>query len=229
MAPIGTLWAVQYQFPAKYVRYLTLSPWILKLILFFPSLFRLNQFAPWEASRLIYQLTMCILRTIRNQSSWPSSPTARSRLSRPRVGSSSSRESLSHVMVSNRLPFITQIAGYIWAGASLKVVLKVMSACLDDLIIIFSKISYFFLSGGNADPYQTAVAGLAPNSGILGGTPEEAALIDQWVHLAENEVETFNNFVRGMCSGRFAYSKPVRHSSSSSILPDIFSDTHQSS
>ena len=72
----------------------------------------------------------------------------------------------------------------------------------------------FFLSGGSTDQYQTAVAGLVPNSGILGGSPEEAALIDQWMHLAETEVESFNQFVRGLCSGRFAYSKPVRHSSS---------------
>lgn len=34
MAPVGTLWTVDYQSAAKYVRYLTLSPWILKLILF---------------------------------------------------------------------------------------------------------------------------------------------------------------------------------------------------
>ena len=36
MAPIGTLYTVSYQAGAKYVRYLTLSPWILELILFFP-------------------------------------------------------------------------------------------------------------------------------------------------------------------------------------------------
>ena len=61
---------------------------------------------------------------------------------------------------------------------------------------------------------QTAVAGLAPNSGLLGGSPEETALVDQWVHLAESEVYAFTNFVRGLCLGRFAYSKPVRRSSS---------------
>ena len=80
----------------------------------------------------------------------------------------------------------------------------------------FSSIFFFSLSGGSADPYKTAVAGLAPNSGLLGGTPEETALVDQWVHLAESEVYAFTNFVRGICLGRFAYSKPVHHSSSSS-------------
>ena len=84
----------------------------------------------------------------------------------------------------------------------------------NDLIIFFFFIFIFFFS--NADPYQTAVAGLAPNSGLLGGTPEEAALVDQWVHLAESEVYALTNIIRGMCMGRFAYSKQVRHSSSSS-------------
>jgi elongation factor 1-gamma len=55
------------------------------------------------------------------------------------------------------------------------------------------------------------VAGLAPNSGLLGGTAEEAALIEQWIHLAESEVDVYSNLVRGLCSGRFAYSKQVRH------------------
>lgn len=83
---------------------------------------------------------------------------------------------------------------------------------LDDLIF-FS--FFFFSSGGNADPHQTAVAGLAPNAGLLGGSPEEAALIDQWIHLAETEVDLFTNFIRGLCSGRIPYSKQVRHPPSS--------------
>ena len=73
---------------------------------------------------------------------------------------------------------------------------------------------------------KIAVAGLAPNSGLLGGTHQEAALIDQWVHLAETEIDIFTNIVRGLCSGRFAYSKQVRHSSflfqMKPILPDTF-------
>ena len=199
---------------------------------FFSLLVRLNQFAPWEASRSLYQLTMCIWRIIRNQSSCLSSHTARSRLSRVRMGSSSSRESLSDVMVSDRLSLIIPIAGYICAGASLKFVPKVLSTCRRSGFIFFSSFFLFFffffcffLSGGNADPHQTTVAGLAPNSGLLGGTPEEAALIDQWIHLAETEIDIYTNFVRGLCSGRFSYSKQVGHSSSSSkwtILPDTF-------
>ena len=43
MAPIGTLGTDHYQPAAKCVRYLTFSPWILKLTLFFRSLFRLNR------------------------------------------------------------------------------------------------------------------------------------------------------------------------------------------
>ena len=103
---------------------------------------------------------------------------------------------------------------------------------LDDLIIIFFHLFFIlffffcFLFGGNADPHQTAVASLAPNTGVLGSTPEEAALIDQWIHLAESEVDSFNSFIRGITGGRIAYSKPVRHSSSSSkrnhLLPDTF-------
>jgi elongation factor 1-gamma len=61
------------------------------------------------------------------------------------------------------------------------------------------------------------VASLAPNSGLLGGTPEDAAFIDQWIHLAEVEVDIFTNFIQGICGGRFPYNKPVRHSSIETI------------
>ena len=111
---------------------------------FFPSWFRLNQFAPWEALRSLYQLTMYIWRIIRNQSSWPSSPTARSRLSRVRMGSSSSRESLSDVMVSIRLSLITPIARYICSGSSLKFVLKVLSARRRSEFFSFFLLFFFF-------------------------------------------------------------------------------------
>jgi len=53
------------------------------------------------------------------------------------------------------------------------------------------------------------VASLAPNSGLLGGTPEEAALVDQWMHLTETEVEIYTNFIRGICMGRIPYNKPM--------------------
>ncbi|KAJ6554382.1 elongation factor 1-gamma [Mycena capillaripes] len=53
-------------------------------------------------------------------------------------------------------------------------------------------------------------ATLAPNSGLLGKTKEEAALVDQWVHLAEAEVDfnttQINYLVRGLLT---PYSKPI--------------------
>ena len=54
------------------------------------------------------------------------------------------------------------------------------------------------------------MASLGPNSGLLGGSLEEAALVDQWIHLAESEVDIYVNFIRGLCAGRFPYNKPVR-------------------
>jgi elongation factor 1-gamma len=51
------------------------------------------------------------------------------------------------------------------------------------------------------------VASLGPNSGLLGGSPEDAALVDQWIHLAESEVDIYINFIRGICLGRFPYNK----------------------
>ena len=133
------------------------------------------------------------------------------------MDSSSSREQLSYVMVRNRfINYHTDRGLYM----SWNVFESCFGSYVDmfyDLIVFFSlSSSFFLLSRGNTDPYQSAVAGLAPNSGLLGGTPEEAALIDQWVHLAESEVYAFTNFIRGICLGRFAYSKPVRHSSYSS-------------
>jgi hypothetical protein len=49
---------------------------------------------------------------------------------------------------------------------------------------------------------------------LLGGTHQEAALsfIDQWIHLAETEVDMFTNIVRGLCIGRFAYSTKCKPS-----------------
>jgi elongation factor 1-gamma len=53
------------------------------------------------------------------------------------------------------------------------------------------------------------VASLAPNSGLLGGSLEDAALVDQWVHVTETEVDIYTNFIRGLCAGRIPYSKPA--------------------
>jgi len=51
------------------------------------------------------------------------------------------------------------------------------------------------------------VASLAPNSGLLGGSLEDSALIDQWIHLCDSEVDTFTNLIHGLCLGRFPYNK----------------------
>jgi len=51
------------------------------------------------------------------------------------------------------------------------------------------------------------VASFGPNSGLLGGSPEDAALIDQWIHLADTEVDIYINFIRGLCAGRIPYNK----------------------
>ncbi|PPQ82289.1 hypothetical protein CVT25_008439 [Psilocybe cyanescens] len=51
------------------------------------------------------------------------------------------------------------------------------------------------------------LAGLAPNSGLLGGTAEDGALIDQWVHVTEAEIDSFTDLIRGICVGVYPYNK----------------------
>ncbi|KAH9476847.1 Elongation factor 1-gamma [Psilocybe cubensis] len=51
------------------------------------------------------------------------------------------------------------------------------------------------------------LASVAPNSGLLGGSPEDAALVDQWIHLTEAEVDTFTDLIRGLCVGLYPYNK----------------------
>ncbi|KAK7017970.1 hypothetical protein VNI00_007574 [Paramarasmius palmivorus] len=53
------------------------------------------------------------------------------------------------------------------------------------------------------------VASLAPNANLLGTTPEESALVDQWSHLAETEFDIPSSLVIWMCRGVLAYSKPI--------------------
>lgn len=53
------------------------------------------------------------------------------------------------------------------------------------------------------------VAGLAPNSGLLGGDSKEAALIDQWMHLAETEVDIFTYMIMGLLRGYVPYNKQI--------------------
>ncbi|KAG1725778.1 glutathione S-transferase C-terminal-like protein [Suillus paluster] len=53
------------------------------------------------------------------------------------------------------------------------------------------------------------LADLAPNSGLLGSTPEDAALVDQWVHFAESEIAVQTQTVLGMLSNSTPYSKGI--------------------
>ena len=53
------------------------------------------------------------------------------------------------------------------------------------------------------------VAGLAPNSTLLGASKEDAALVDQWVHIAETEVEANVVTISQLCRGVLPYNKSV--------------------
>ncbi|KAJ7726834.1 elongation factor 1-gamma [Mycena maculata] len=56
------------------------------------------------------------------------------------------------------------------------------------------------------------IATLAPNSGLLGKSTEEAALIDQWVHVIESEVDVNTGIIRGLVAGQLSpYSKPLHN------------------
>ncbi|KAJ3563530.1 hypothetical protein NP233_g8884 [Leucocoprinus birnbaumii] len=57
------------------------------------------------------------------------------------------------------------------------------------------------------DAIARYVAGLAPNSNLLGSTAEETALINQWIHAAETEVDTYDTWVRYLCRGMIPYNK----------------------
>jgi len=56
------------------------------------------------------------------------------------------------------------------------------------------------------------VAGLAPNSGLLGGDPKEAALVDQWIHLSESEVDQYTGLVFQLIRGFLTpYNKTIHN------------------
>lgn len=61
-------------------------------------------------------------------------------------------------------------------------------------------------------PIAQYLAGLAPNSGLLGSTPEDAALVDQWVHFFETEIALQNEVITGMLMNYVPYSKGVHTS-----------------
>ncbi|KAK1217200.1 hypothetical protein PQX77_020153 [Marasmius sp. AFHP31] len=57
-------------------------------------------------------------------------------------------------------------------------------------------------------PVARYIAAQSKNHNLLGATPEDAALIDQWIHLAESEIDANTELVMFQCKGVMAYSKP---------------------
>ncbi|KAI5990390.1 hypothetical protein EDD15DRAFT_1161175 [Pisolithus albus] len=53
------------------------------------------------------------------------------------------------------------------------------------------------------------IAALSPNSGLLGGTTEDAALVDQYVHFAETEIHSSNELIYMMLNGYIPYNKAI--------------------
>ncbi|KAI6022936.1 hypothetical protein PISMIDRAFT_677455 [Pisolithus microcarpus 441] len=53
------------------------------------------------------------------------------------------------------------------------------------------------------------IAALSPNSGLLGGTIEDAALVDQYVHFAETEIHSSNELIYMMLNGYVPYNKAI--------------------
>ena len=51
-----------------------------------------------------------------------------------------------------------------------------------------------------------------PNSGLLGSSPEDAALVDQWTHFADLEIDANQLIIFNMVKGLgIAYNKLVRY------------------
>ncbi|KAH8813386.1 glutathione S-transferase C-terminal-like protein [Flagelloscypha sp. PMI_526] len=58
-------------------------------------------------------------------------------------------------------------------------------------------------------PVARYISSLSPESGLLGNTPEETALVDQWAHLSESEISSAHDLLMYMIFARkFPYSKP---------------------
>ncbi|KAF8721974.1 hypothetical protein AX14_010034 [Amanita brunnescens Koide BX004] len=53
------------------------------------------------------------------------------------------------------------------------------------------------------------VAALAPNANLLGKDLKESALVDQWIHLAESEIDTPTNLIMMLLRHRVPYNKPT--------------------
>uniref|UniRef100_D8QGE6 Elongation factor 1-gamma n=1 Tax=Schizophyllum commune (strain H4-8 / FGSC 9210) TaxID=578458 RepID=D8QGE6_SCHCM len=59
-------------------------------------------------------------------------------------------------------------------------------------------------------PIARHLASLAPNSGLLGSSPEDAALVDQWTHFADSEIDAVQLIIFNMVKGLgIAYNKLV--------------------
>lgn len=49
---------------------------------------------------------------------------------------------------------------------------------------------------------------------LLGRTPEEQALVEQWIHFADTEIQPYSGLLNGMFTHKIPYSKQVRGFSS---------------
>ncbi|KAG1773317.1 hypothetical protein EV702DRAFT_572614 [Suillus placidus] len=58
-------------------------------------------------------------------------------------------------------------------------------------------------------PIARYLAGLAPNSGLLGSTPEDVAVVDQWVHFVESDIAAHADVISGMLKNFFPYNKGI--------------------
>ncbi|KAJ1300805.1 hypothetical protein OPQ81_002445 [Rhizoctonia solani] len=52
------------------------------------------------------------------------------------------------------------------------------------------------------------IASLAPNSGLLGTSPTDAALVDQWVSFIDSEFQSRGYTLVSLCRGSIPYNKP---------------------
>lgn len=54
------------------------------------------------------------------------------------------------------------------------------------------------------------VATLSPNANLLGQSVEEQALVEQWIHFSESEIDNPTQLTRQLLNGLFVYNKAVR-------------------
>ncbi|KAG8215327.1 hypothetical protein J3R82DRAFT_8919 [Butyriboletus roseoflavus] len=55
------------------------------------------------------------------------------------------------------------------------------------------------------------LANLSPNANLLGTSLEEKALVDQWIHFAESEIDISTQLVNQMLRGIFVYNKAIHN------------------